>query len=82
MLQYRIFVISLINPPSNKCHTTVRKSLIIQILLYGSERFDQITNKIIISSVIDFIIQSNRFDPLRYNYIHLIELLLLFDLLT
>ena len=46
------------------------KSLIIEILLYGSERFDQITNKIIISSVIDFIIQSKRFnDPLIYNYI-------------
>ena len=46
------------------------KSLIIEILLYGSERFDEITNKIIISSVIDFIIQSKRFDdPLIYNYI-------------
>ena len=57
------------------------KSLIIEILLYGSERFDEITNKIIISSVIDFIIQSKRFhDPLIT--IHLIEHLLLFDLLT
>ena len=46
------------------------KSLIIEILLYGSERFDKITNNIIISSVIDFIIQSKRFDdPLIYNYI-------------
>ena len=41
------------------------KSKIIQILLYGSNNYDQAINKIILSVVIDFIIQSKRFnDPL------------------
>ena len=41
------------------------KSKIIQILLYGSNNYNPSINKIILSVVIDFIIQSKRFnDPL------------------
>ena len=36
--------------------------LIVQILLFGSEYYDLIANKIIISSVIEFIIKSKRFE--------------------
>ena len=43
----------------------LEKSLIVQILLYGSDNYHPSMNKIIISAVIDFIIQSKRFyDPL------------------
>ena len=43
----------------------LEKSLIVQILLYGSDNYNPSMNKIIISTVIDFIIQSKRFeDPL------------------
>ena len=38
------------------------KSKIIQILLYGSESYNQTENKIIISSVIEFIVHLGRFD--------------------
>ena len=38
------------------------KSKIIQIILYGSNNYDQAINKIILSVVIDFIIQSKRFN--------------------
>ena len=40
----------------------LEKSLIVQILLYGSDNYHPSMNKIIISAVIDFIIQSKRFD--------------------
>ena len=40
----------------------LEKSLIVQILLYCSDNFNPSMNKIIISTVIDFIIQSKRFD--------------------
>ena len=40
----------------------LEKSLIVQILLYGSDNYNPSMNKIIISTVIDFIIQSKRFD--------------------
>ena len=41
----------------------LEKSLIVQILLYGSDNYHTSSiNKIIISAVIDFIIQSKRFD--------------------
>ena len=44
---------------------TLEKSLIVQILLYGSDNHNLSMNKIIIFTVIDFIIQSKRFeDPL------------------
>ena len=36
--------------------------LIVQILLFGSEYYDSTANKIIISSVIEFIIKSKRFE--------------------
>ena len=36
--------------------------LIVQILLFGSENYDLTANKIIISSVIEFIIKSKRFE--------------------
>ena len=36
--------------------------LIVQILLFGSENYDSTANKIIISSVIEFIIKSKRFE--------------------
>ena len=43
----------------------LEKSLIIQILLHGSDNYNPSMNKVIISTVIDFIIQSKRFkDPL------------------
>ena len=43
----------------------LEKSLIVQILLYGSDNYNLSTNKTIISAVIDFIIQSKHFeDPL------------------
>ena len=43
----------------------LEKSLIVQILLYGSNNYNLSMNKIIISTVIEFIIQSKRFeDPL------------------
>ena len=43
----------------------LEKSLILQILLYGSDNYNPSMNKVIISTVIDFIIQSKRFeDPL------------------
>ena len=40
----------------------LEKSLIVQILLYGSDNYNPSMNKIIISTVIDFIIQSKRFE--------------------
>ena len=40
----------------------LEKSLIVQILLYCSDNYNSLMNKIIISTVIDFIIQSKRFD--------------------
>ena len=40
----------------------LEKSLIVQILLYGSDNYNPSMNKIIISTVIDFIIQSKGFD--------------------
>ena len=40
----------------------LEKSLIAQILLYGSDNYNPSMNKIIISTVIDFIIQSKRFE--------------------
>ena len=45
----------------------LEKSLIVQILLYGSDNYNPLINNI--STVIDFIIQSKRFeDPLiQYN---------------
>ena len=36
--------------------------LIVQILLFDSENYDSTANKIIISSVIEFIIKSERFE--------------------
>ena len=36
--------------------------LIVQIPLFGSENYDSAANKIIISSVMEFIIQSKRFE--------------------
>ena len=43
----------------------LEKSLILQILLYGSDNYNPSMNKVIVSTVIDFIIQSKRFeDPL------------------
>ena len=43
----------------------LEKSLFVQTLLYGSDNYNLSMNKIIISTVIDFIIQSKRFeDPL------------------
>ena len=36
--------------------------LTVQILLFGSENYDSTANKIIISSVIEFIIKSKRFE--------------------
>ena len=38
------------------------KSITIQILLYGSDNYDPLVNKIILSIVINFIIESKRFD--------------------
>ena len=38
------------------------KPLIVQIFLYGSDKFNPTINKIIISLVIDYIIHSKRFD--------------------
>ena len=40
----------------------LEKSLIEQIFLYGSDNYDPSVNKIIISVVIDFIIQSKSFE--------------------
>ena len=40
----------------------LEKSLIIQILLYGSDNYNPSMNKVIISTVIDFIMQYKRFD--------------------
>ena len=40
----------------------LEKSIIVQILLHGSDNYNTSMNKIIISTVIDFIIQSKRFD--------------------
>ena len=37
-------------------------NLIVQILLFGSENYDSTANKIIISSIMEFIIKSKRFD--------------------
>ena len=45
----------------------LEKSLIVQILLYGSDNYNPSMNKIIISTVIDFIIQSKRFDDPLIN---------------
>ena len=36
--------------------------LIVQILLFGSENYDSTANKIIISSIMEFIIKSKRFE--------------------
>ena len=38
------------------------KSLIVQMFLYGSDKFNSTINKIIITLVIDYIIDSKRFD--------------------
>ena len=38
------------------------KSLIVQMFLYGSDKFNPTINKIIITLVIDYIIHSKRFD--------------------
>ena len=40
----------------------LENQLIVQILLFGSENYDSSVNKIIISSVIEFIIKSKRFE--------------------
>ena len=40
----------------------LENQLIVQILLFGSENYDSSANKIIISSVIEFIIKSKRFE--------------------
>ena len=42
--------------------TCVLNNLIVQILLFGSENYYSSANKIIISSVIEFIIKSKRFE--------------------
>ena len=39
-----------------------KNNLIVQILLFGSENYDSTANKIIISSVMEFIIKSKRFE--------------------
>ena len=50
---------------NNILRLTSEKSLIVQIILYGSDNYNPPTNKVIVSTVIDYIIQSNRFeDPL------------------
>ena len=40
----------------------LKNQLIVQILLFGSENYDSTANKIIISSVMEFIIKSKRFE--------------------
>ena len=63
-LRHKLFV-NLHN--SNILLLPLEKSLIVQTLLYGSINFNLSMNKIIISTVIDFIIQSKRFDDLLIN---------------
>ena len=41
--------------------------LIVQILLFGSDNDDPSVNSIIISSVIEFLIKSKRFDDPRFQ---------------
>ena len=43
-------------------------SMVIQILLYGSDNYDPSVNKIILSIVINFITQSKRFDDPLIQY--------------
>ena len=47
---------------NNILRLPLEKSLIVQILLYRSDNYNPSMNKIIIFTVIDFIIQSKRFD--------------------
>ena len=45
----------------------LNRSSIVQLFLYGSEDYDQTVNNFIISCIIDFIIQSRRFDDPLIN---------------
>ena len=50
------------NVRNNMLLLPLENQLIVQILLFGSEKYDSTANKVIISSAIEFIIKSKRFE--------------------
>ena len=57
------------------CILPYSSSYLVKILLFGNDKFNIKTNKNILTSVIDFIIQSKRFDgPLFLNIISILSL--------